>query len=75
MSLIWSNGEARRKEGYPEGGDVVVGFDDRYVVDWVPGHDEEDGFAFTDGFWGKEGEVRPLEGQGKDAAEVWFGRV
>ncbi|KAJ6575598.1 beta-lactamase/transpeptidase-like protein [Mycena vulgaris] len=72
-SLIWSNGAARAKEGYPADGDVVVGFDERYEVEWVSG--EEEGWAFKGDFWGKEGDVRPLEGEGKDAAEVWFGRV
>ncbi|KAJ7024026.1 beta-lactamase/transpeptidase-like protein [Mycena alexandri] len=77
-SLIWSNSDARAEEGYPEGGDVVVGLDDRYVAEWVSGTGDassEDGFAFKDNFWGKAGEVRALEGEGKDAAEVWFGRI
>ncbi|KAJ7664872.1 beta-lactamase/transpeptidase-like protein [Mycena rosella] len=75
-SLIWSNGAARAREGYPAGGDVVVGLDERYAVEWVAAAEgREEGFAFTGDFWGKEGEVRPLEGEGKDAAEVWFGRV
>ncbi|KAJ7654078.1 beta-lactamase/transpeptidase-like protein [Mycena polygramma] len=72
-SLIWSNGEAREKEGCKAGGDVVVGLDERYEVEWVGG--EEEGWAFKGDFWGKEGDVRPLEGEGKDAAEVWFGRI
>ncbi|KAF7343155.1 F-box domain-containing protein [Mycena venus] len=77
VSLIWSNAEARKAEGYPEGGDVLVGLDDRYEVEWVGGTDAdgEEGWAFKGNFWGKEGDVRPLEGVGKDAAEVWFGRV
>ncbi|KAJ7510721.1 beta-lactamase/transpeptidase-like protein [Mycena galericulata] len=77
MSYIWSNSDVREAEGYPADGDVVVGFDDRYVVEWVSGagEDGESGFAFKDNFWGKGGEVRSLEGLGKDAAEVWFGRV
>ncbi|KAJ7704705.1 beta-lactamase/transpeptidase-like protein [Mycena metata] len=77
-TLIWSNSDARAAEGYPEGGDVVVGLDERYVAEWVSGtgdESSEDGFAFTGNFWGKAGEVRPLEGEGKDAAEVWFGRI
>ncbi|KAJ7758369.1 beta-lactamase/transpeptidase-like protein [Mycena metata] len=77
-SLIWSNSDARAAEGYPEGGDVVVGLDERYVVEWVSGAGDggsEDGFSFTGNFWGKAGEVRALEGKGKDAAEVWFGRI
>ncbi|KAJ7238309.1 beta-lactamase/transpeptidase-like protein, partial [Mycena haematopus] len=77
VSLIWTNAEARTKEGYPEGGDVVVGLDDRYEVEWVAGddRDSEDGWAFKGNFWGKQGDVRPLDGVGKDAAEVWFGRA
>ncbi|KAJ7155755.1 beta-lactamase/transpeptidase-like protein [Mycena filopes] len=77
-SLIWSNAEARAAEGYPAGGDVVSGLDERYVAEWVSRTGDEgaeDGFAFTGNFWGKAGEVRELEGVGKDAAEVWFGRV
>ncbi|KAJ7754376.1 beta-lactamase/transpeptidase-like protein [Mycena maculata] len=76
-SLLWSNSDARAAEGYDEDGDVIVGFDERYVVEWVGGEggDAEAGWAFKDNFWGKAGEVRPLEGKGKDAAEVWFGRV
>ncbi|KAJ6587916.1 beta-lactamase/transpeptidase-like protein [Mycena capillaripes] len=76
-SLIWSNAEVRKKEGYREGGDVVVGLDERYEVEWVGNGDagEEEGWAFKGNFWGKEGEVRELEGEGKDAAEVWFGRI
>ncbi|KAJ6625232.1 beta-lactamase/transpeptidase-like protein [Mycena sp. CBHHK59/15] len=75
-SVIWSNNDARQAEGYGEDGDVIVGFDDRYVVEFVAGDSPaEDGFAFTGNMWGKEGDVRPLEGEGKDSAEVWFGRV
>ncbi|KAJ7209185.1 beta-lactamase/transpeptidase-like protein [Mycena pura] len=78
-SLIWSNSDVRRAEGYAEkdeDGDVLVGLDDRYVVEWVGnGNGTGDGWAFTGNFWGKEGDVRKLEGEGKDAAEVWFGRV
>jgi hypothetical protein len=77
-SLIWSNGEVRAAEGYPAGGDVVVGLDERYEVEWVDGGAEaggEEGWAFKGNFWGKEGDVRALEGEGKDAAEVWFRRI
>jgi hypothetical protein len=73
-SLIWSNGEVRAAEGYPKGGDVVVGLDERYEVEWVSGGADE-GWAFKGNFWGKEGDVRALEGEGKDAAEVWFARI
>jgi hypothetical protein len=78
VSLIWSNGEARAAEGYSPGGDVVAGLDDRYEVEWVGGGPEaggEEGWAFKGNFWGKEGDVRALEGEGKAAAEVWFGRI
>jgi hypothetical protein len=75
-SLIWSNSDARAEEGYPAEGDVIVGFDERYEVEWVDaGETGEDGFAFKDNFWGKEGDVHPLKGEGREAAEVWFGRV
>ncbi|KAJ6492259.1 beta-lactamase/transpeptidase-like protein [Mycena sanguinolenta] len=76
VSLIWTNAEARKAEGYPDGGDVVVGLDDRYEVEWVSGDgEEEDGWAFKGDFWGKGKGGRAPEGKGKDAAEVWFGRV
>ncbi|KAJ7092895.1 beta-lactamase/transpeptidase-like protein [Mycena belliarum] len=75
-SLIWANGDARAAEGFPAGGDVVVGLDERYVAEWVGGGGEgEDGWAFSGDFWGKDGDVRPLEGGARDTAEVWFGRV
>ncbi|KAJ7833067.1 beta-lactamase/transpeptidase-like protein [Mycena leptocephala] len=67
-SLIWSNGEVRAAEGYPAGGDVVVGLDERYEVEWVDGGAEaggEEGWAFKGNFWGKEGDVRALEGEGR----------
>ncbi|KAJ7877883.1 beta-lactamase/transpeptidase-like protein [Mycena leptocephala] len=57
-SLIWSNGEARATEGYPAGGDVVVGLDERYEVEWVGGGTEasgEEGWAFKGNFWREEG--------------------
>ncbi|KAF7341680.1 F-box domain-containing protein [Mycena sanguinolenta] len=76
VSVIWTNAEVREAEGYPEGGDVVIGLDDRYEVEWVGGDgDEGDGWAFKGDFWGKGREARALESTGKDTAEVWFGRV
>ncbi|KAJ6453711.1 beta-lactamase/transpeptidase-like protein [Mycena sanguinolenta] len=76
VSMIWTNAEVRKAEGYPEGGDVVVGLDERDEVEWVGGHGgKEDGWAFKGDFWGKGKDARALEGTGKDAAEVWFGRV
>ncbi|KAF7331629.1 F-box domain-containing protein [Mycena kentingensis (nom. inval.)] len=84
VSYVWSNADVRRKEGFALGtgeddGDVIVGLDDRYVVEWVDGDANKgvaDGWAFSGDFWGKAGEVRPLEGEtARERAEVWFGRV
>ncbi|KAJ6471138.1 beta-lactamase/transpeptidase-like protein, partial [Mycena vitilis] len=51
-SIIWSNNDVRRTEGHTQGGDVLVGLDNRYTVEWVPGRSfAEDGFAFTGDFW------------------------
>ncbi|KAJ6623649.1 beta-lactamase/transpeptidase-like protein [Mycena sp. CBHHK59/15] len=66
-SLIWSNSDVRRAEGHAQGTDVLVGLDNRYVVEWVAGDSHVvDGFAFKGDFWGKEGDA---------SAEVWFGRI
>ncbi|KAJ7153861.1 hypothetical protein C8R43DRAFT_442680 [Mycena crocata] len=74
-SVIWSNHDVRRAEGHTLGGDVLVGLDNRFLVEWVPGRTRsEDGWAFKGDFWGKEGEVRELEGTGEEGAEVWFAR-
>ncbi|KAJ7130378.1 beta-lactamase/transpeptidase-like protein [Mycena epipterygia] len=76
VSLIWSNRDVRRAEGHVLGGDVLVGLDNRFVVEWVPGEAiAADGWAFRGDFWGKEGDVRELEGDGAASAEVWFGRA
>ncbi|KAJ7153963.1 beta-lactamase/transpeptidase-like protein [Mycena crocata] len=74
-SLIFSNGDVRNAEGYPPDGDVIVGFDNRYEAEWIGNGGDGDGFAFKGNFWGMEGNLRPVGGEGKDAAEVWFGRV
>ncbi|KAJ7681368.1 beta-lactamase/transpeptidase-like protein [Mycena rosella] len=76
-SVVWSNADVRRAEGHKEAGDVLVGLDNRFVVEWVPsgGENGADGWAFGSDFWGKDGEVRALEGTGETGAEVWFGRV
>ena len=50
---------------------MLLGLDEHFEVEWV--HGEEEGFAFKDGFWGKEG--RSPGGTGKDSAEVWFNKV
>ena len=74
LSLIWSNAEVRQKEGFESGGDMLHGLDDNYEVEWV--HGEEEGLAFKDGFWGKQGlDSRSPGGTGKDSAEVWFNKV
>ncbi|KAJ6511836.1 beta-lactamase/transpeptidase-like protein [Mycena vulgaris] len=74
-SVVWSNADVRRAEGHAAGSDVLVGLDNRFEVEWVPGGAEGDGWAFKGDFWGKDGEVRPLEGAGAAGAEVWFGRT
>ena len=74
VTVIWSNAEVRQKEGFESGGDILYGLDDHYEVEWV--HGEEEGLAFKDGFWGKEGlDSCSPGGTGKDSAEVWFKRV
>ena len=62
------------KEGFESRGDVLYGLDDHQEVEWV--HGEEEGLAFKDGFWGKEGlDSRSPGGTGNDSAEVWFKKV
>ena len=74
VSVIESNAEVREKEGFESGGDVLTGLDDNFEVEWV--HGEEEGLAFKDGFWGKEGpDSRSPGGTGKDSAEVWFNKI
>ncbi|KAF7296905.1 F-box domain-containing protein [Mycena indigotica] len=74
-SMIWTTTSAAPTA--TSGDDVIVGLDRRYVAEWVPGDDvkEKDGWAFKGDFWGKEGDVRDLEGAGRASAEVWFGRA
>ncbi|CAK5267240.1 unnamed protein product [Mycena citricolor] len=74
VSVIWSNTQARLDAGYPAGGDVVVGFDERHTVEWVGGAREarsQHGWAFGGNFWGAEGGY----GEVLEGAEAWFGRV
>lgn len=76
VTVLWSNIDVRKAEGYGDGGDVLIGLDERFEVEWVgaDGHGEE-GLAFKGGIWGKEGpDSRAPEGSGKDSAEVWFVR-
>ena len=74
VTVIWSNAEVRQKEGLESDGDVLYGLDEHYEVEWV--HGEEEGLAFKDGFWGKEGiDSRSPGGTGIDSAEVWFNKV
>ncbi|KAJ7839007.1 beta-lactamase/transpeptidase-like protein, partial [Mycena olivaceomarginata] len=59
-SVVWSNHDVRRAEGHTQGEDVLVGLDNRFVVEWVPragaaGDGDGDGWAFSGDFWGKEG--------------------
>lgn len=81
-SIIWSNWAVREDEGYhhhlPGGidGDVIIGFDDRFEVEWVDASESsEEGLAFKGGFWGKGKRAKALEGTGRDGAEVWFTKV
>ena len=80
VTVIWSNAEVREKEGYSDGengtkGDVLIGLDEHYEVEWVHGENGEEGLAFRGGFWGM-GELDACSpgGVGKESAEVWFSR-
>ncbi|KAJ3513134.1 hypothetical protein NLJ89_g3122 [Agrocybe chaxingu] len=78
VTILWSNAEVREKEGYSneKGGDVLLGLDKHFEVEWVGGSGgEEEGLAFKGGFWTSEGpEPRTLSGTGKESAEVWFAK-
>ncbi|KAJ3789678.1 beta-lactamase/transpeptidase-like protein [Lentinula aff. detonsa] len=80
-SILWSNRAIREQEGYHSGdsdndGDIIIGFDDRFEVEWVHESDmSEEGLAFKGGFWGKGKKAKALTGTGKDSAEVWFSKV
>ncbi|KAJ7748424.1 beta-lactamase/transpeptidase-like protein [Mycena metata] len=76
-SVIWSNYDVRRAEVHTLGGDVLVGLDNRFTAEWVAGEKGRagDGWAFKGEFWGRDGDVRELEGVGEASAEVWFGRT
>ena len=77
-TVLWTNSEVRTREGYGANGDLVIGFNEHFEVEWVKGRDEgdverEEGMAFKGGFWGKEGhDSQSPAGEGKDSAEVWF---
>lgn len=74
-SILWSNAEVRAREGYSAGGDLLIGLDEHFEVEWVNGEGKEEGLAFKGGFWGKEGpDSRSPAGEGKDSAEVWFNK-
>ena len=51
VTIIWTNAEVRENEGFESGGDLLLGLDEHYEVEWVQG--EEGGLAFKDGFWGE----------------------
>ncbi|GAV99348.1 beta-lactamase transpeptidase-like protein [Lentinula edodes] len=80
-SIIWSNWVVREKEGYHQnnenvGKDIIIGFDNRFEVEWV--HETKSargGLAFKGGFWGKGKKAKAPMGTGKESAEVWFGKV
>ncbi|KAJ3859249.1 beta-lactamase/transpeptidase-like protein [Lentinula novae-zelandiae] len=80
-SIIWSNWVVREKEGYHHnnenvGKDIIIGFDNRFEVEWV--HETKSaqgGLAFKGGFWGKGKKAKAPMGTGKESAEVWFGKV
>ncbi|KAF9455443.1 beta-lactamase/transpeptidase-like protein [Collybia nuda] len=76
VTVVWSDGDVRRKEGYKESEDMLIGLDERFEVEWVGADGEgEEGLAFKGGIWGKEGpDARDPEGNGKDSAEIWFAR-
>lgn len=69
-------------EEWEDEGDMLIGLDDHFKLEWVLPHNThnndggEEGLAFKGGFWGMEGPdaVSP-KGQGKESAEVWFTRV
>ena len=77
-TVLWTNSEVRKREGYGANGDLVIGFNEHFEVEWVKGRDEgdverEEGLAFKGGFWGKEGpDSQSPAGERKDSAEVWF---
>lgn len=75
-TVLWSNADTREQEGRgtrESGGDLLIGFDERFEVEWV--HGEKEGLAFKGGFWGKEGlDSRSPEGIEKESAEVWFAK-
>ncbi|KAJ7141548.1 beta-lactamase/transpeptidase-like protein [Mycena filopes] len=73
VSVIWSNHAVRRAEGEGRGEDVLVGLDNRFVAEWVGGDGSKEGWAFKGEFWGRDGDVRELEGVAEASAEVWFG--
>ncbi|PPQ91367.1 hypothetical protein CVT25_004134 [Psilocybe cyanescens] len=76
VTVLWSNADVRAQEGlgtHESGGDLLIGFDERFEVEWV--HGEEEGLAFKGGFWGKEGlDSQSPAGIGKESAEVWFAK-
>ncbi|KIK51282.1 hypothetical protein GYMLUDRAFT_208774 [Collybiopsis luxurians FD-317 M1] len=79
-SILWSNRAVRVKEGYhdkdQDDGDVIVGFDDRFEVEWVHGKESSDeGLALKGDFWGKGKYARAPGGTGKGSAEVWFAKI
>ncbi|CAA7271158.1 unnamed protein product [Cyclocybe aegerita] len=74
VTILWSNAEVREKERYGSGGDLLIGLDQHFEVEWVSG--ENEGLAFKGGFWGKEGlDSKSPGGEGKESAEVWFEKV
>lgn len=65
---------------YEDDGDMLIGLDEHFEVEWVipsgNNKENEEGLAFKGGFWGMEGsDASSLGGEGKESAEVWFGRV
>ncbi|KAJ4481281.1 beta-lactamase/transpeptidase-like protein [Lentinula aciculospora] len=80
-SVLWSNHHVRENEGYHNGheeveGDIIIGFDERFEVEWVHESElSEEGLAFKGGFWGKGKEAKVPTGSGKESAEVWFSKL
>ena len=77
VTVMWNNAQVRSDEGLGKegsGGDVLIGLDQHFEVEWVSG--EEEGLAFKGGFWGMEGkEAKSPTGEGKESAEVWFAKI
>ncbi|KXN86044.1 hypothetical protein AN958_10520 [Leucoagaricus sp. SymC.cos] len=67
-------GAAPRANVHEDDGDMLLGMDEHFELEWIVGSEEE-GLVFKGGFWGMEGtDAQEPVGMGKDSAEVWFAR-